>query len=288
MSPSTSDPRAALDPLRLGSVARQLGIEPVRLVRATGSTNTDLAEAAAAGRAGHLAVLACEHQQGGKGRLGRGWIVPEGAALTVSVLVSPRPALDVPALSWYTMLAATAWCQAIDAATGLPAQIKWPNDVLIGARKVCGILAQLAAGPHGPAVVVGTGLNVDQDETELPVPTATSLRLAGGAPVDRTELLAEYLRRFTALDAAFRAAAGDAGRPLASFQMRSLRDLVAKRLATLGHQVRIEHPDGTTLEAQALNLARDGALEVRDAHGAMHRVLAGDVHHVRRADGQYA
>lgn len=288
MMPSSRAPRAALDAARLSQIARDLGLDPVRLVPSTGSTNADLVQAAAEDSAGHLAVLSTEHQQAGKGRLGRGWVVPAGAALTVSILVRPVPALPVEALSWYTMLAAAAWCQAIAERTGLAAGIKWPNDVLVDSRKVCGILAQLATTPTGPAVVVGTGMNVDQDAAELPVPTATSLRLASGERLDRTELLGAYLRRFVNLDAAFRAVGGNAGAPLANQRGRSLCELVAESLATLGQDVRIDYPDGTSLQARALNLAADGALLVRDEHGTEHRVLAGDVHHVRRSDGQYA
>ena len=288
MNATSSHPRAALDPAVLAATTDALGLPAVRVVHRTGSTNADLVQAVAAGKAGHLSVLTCEHQVGGKGRLERGWQVPEGAALTVSIAVAPRPALPLASLSWYTMLAALAWCQAIEAQSGHTGAIKWPNDVLLDGHKACGILAQLASGPHGQAVVVGTGMNVDQDREELPVPTATSLRLVTGRRGGRSELLAAYLARFHALDAAFRAVGGDAQAPLAGQGGHSLRALVAGRLATLDQRVRIEYPDGTVLQAQALNLAADGALEVRDDDGETHRVLAGDVHHVRRSDGRYA
>ena len=288
MNATPAAPRAALDPRVLAATTDALGIDPVRVLHSTASTNEDLVHQVASGSAAHLSVLTCEHQTGGKGRLGRGWQVPEGAALTVSIAVNPDPALPVPALSWYTMLAALAWCRAIENHTSLSGRIKWPNDVLIGSHKVCGILAQLATGPRGAAVVVGTGLNVDQDRTELPVATATSLRLAGGMPVNRSELLAGYVAAFHRLDASFRAVSGDASAPLPGAGGSSLRDLVSGKLATLGQSVRIDYPDGSSLEARALDLAADGALEVRDDTGTIHRVLAGDVHHVRRSDGHYA
>lgn len=288
MNVTPAEPRAALDPRILGAATDALGIPPVRVRHSTGSTNADLVAAIATGNAAHLSALTCEHQTEGKGRLGRGWVVPEGAALTVSIAVNPEPALPIPALSWYTMLAALAWCRAIETHTKLRAGIKWPNDVLLDAQKVCGILAQLATTETGPAVVIGTGLNVDQLRSELPVPTATSLRLASGQQISRSELLASYLENFHRLDTDFRAVSGDAGAALPGHDGLSLRELVAQKLATIGHWVRIEYPDGTTLQAQALDLAEDGALEVRDASGLTHRVLAADVHHVRRSDGQYA
>lgn len=281
-------PRAALDPQILAATTDALGLPPVRVVHATGSTNADLVEQISAGKGAHLSALTCEHQTGGKGRLGRGWVVPEGAALTVSIAVNPDPPLEIPALSWYTMLSALAWCRAIEGHTTLTGRIKWPNDVLIGSAKVCGILAQLTSTPSGPALVVGTGLNVDQQRDELPVATATSLRLASGERIARSELLASYLSAFHRLDTAFRGVAGDAGAPLPGEEGRSLRELVAEKLATIGQWVRIEYPDGTSLEAQAIDVAADGALVVRDATGAQQRVLAADVHHVRRSDGLYA
>lgn len=288
MNATTDAPRAALDARILAATTERLGISPVQVVHSTGSTNADLIDAIVRGQAAHLSSLTCEYQSAGKGRLEREWQVPEGAALTVSIAVNPDPALPIPALSWYTMLAALAWCQAIETQTDLTASVKWPNDVLLGSRKVCGILAQLASSTTGPALVVGTGMNVDQERAELPVATATSLRLASGQRISRSELLASYLSAFHGLDAAFRAVAGDAGAGLAAYGGKSLRELVAAKLATLGHWVRIEYPDGTSLEAQALNVAADGALEVQDAQGGQHRVLAGDVQHVRRSDGQYA
>lgn len=288
MTSTPEDPRAALDQAILDAAGSELGLGHIVVVHSTGSTNADLVRAVEAGTARHFDVLTCEHQTAGRGRLERGWQVPEGAALTVSIVINPQPQLPLPALSWYTMIAALAWCEAIEREAGLAGAIKWPNDVLVGAKKVCGILAQLAVGDHGPAVVVGTGMNVDQRPEELPVPTATSLRLAAGRPVDRSRLLAAYLRSFHALDAEFRAAAGDAQAPLAGQGGSSLRELAGARLATAGQRVRIDYPDGTSLQAQALGLEGDGALRVRDDAGTVHRVLAGDVHHVRRSDGRYA
>lgn len=288
MSIENQSARAALDPAVFDALAGELGLGLVSIRETSGSTNTELADLAASGQAGNLSVYFTEHQQQGKGRLGRGWITPAGSSITVSVLAVPGDAMPTDSLSWYTMLAALAWCQAVEEQAGVAARIKWPNDVLAGDKKICGILAQLVSTPKGFGVVVGTGMNVDQDADELPVPTATSLRLASGSQVSRSALLAGYLRRFAALDIAFREVRGNASAGMNGFSGASLSGMVAAKLATLGHDVRVEFPDGSLLEGQAVALEPDGALLVRDGAARSHRVLAGDVHHVRRADGKYA
>lgn len=288
MNPESAAARAALDPAPLEELAAQLRLGFIKVVPSSGSTNTELAQLASDGLASHLSVYFSEHQQQGKGRLGREWVTPAGSAITVSILASPGSAMEPQSLSWYTMLAALAWSDAVQELAPVNARIKWPNDLLAGDRKICGILAQMVQTPQGFAVVVGTGLNVDQEAAELPVETATSLRLAGGNRVDRSALLAKYLRQFVALDAAFRAVGGQSDVALEPFGNRSLRELVSGRLATLGQEVRVEFPDGSTLVGKAVQLAKDGALVVQDATGQSHRILAGDVHHVRRADGKYA
>lgn len=288
MNPETAAARAALDPAPLEELAAQLRLGFIKVVPSSGSTNTELAQLASDGLASHLSVYFSEHQHQGKGRLGREWVTPAGSAITVSILASPGTAIEPQSLSWYTMLAALAWSRAVQELVAVNARIKWPNDVLAGDRKICGILAQMVQTPQGFAVVVGTGMNVDQEAAELPVETATSLRLASGSRVDRSALLAGYLRQFVALDAAFRAVGGQSEAALKPFGNRSLRELVAERLATLDQEIRVEFPDGSTLLGQAVQLAEDGALVVQDTAGQSHRILAGDVHHVRRADGKYA
>ena len=290
MTDLCSSSRAPLDRLQLQDAVRGLPLGRLWLEAESGSTNTELAALAESGAAGHLSVYCTEYQSAGKGRLGRTWSTPAGSALTLSVLAGPGADMPAESLSWYTMLAAVALVQAIEQQAGVQTAIKWPNDLLAGGKKACGILAQLVSTPDGFAVVVGTGLNVDQAQDELPVPTATSLRLAAGRPVDRQQLLAGYLRTFAELDAAFAAVRGNALAPLglAAHPGASLHQLVAGSLATLGTEVRVEFPDDTVFEGIAEALAPDGGLLVRGSAGAVRHVLAGDVHHVRRADGKYA
>ena len=141
------------------------------------------------------AIAVTDEQTEGRGRLGRSWHAPPGTSLLFSiVLVPPVPAERLAEL---TLVAGHAVAEAIAAETGLSPAIKHPNDVLIGGRKVAGVLAEAAEG----RVVLGIGINVSQSEDELPSEiAATSLRLAGAADVDRGALLATVLDRLEARD----------------------------------------------------------------------------------------
>ena len=135
------------------------------------------------------AVAVCDVQTAGRGRLGRGWEAPAGSAILVSVLLRPPADRDLPQLSLVGGLAAA---EAVEGATTLAAQIKWPNDVMLNRRKVAGVLAEAT----GDAVVLGIGLNVNQTREELPqtaVVAAGSLRTVDGVVRDRAPLLAALL-----------------------------------------------------------------------------------------------
>jgi len=144
------------------------------------------------------AIATADHQTAGRGRLGRRWVDAPATAVIVSVCLRPPPKRRAPELS---LVAAVAVACALEATTGAAAQIKWPNDVLLGGRKVAGILAEM----RGAAVVVGIGVNVNQTDDELPagakVP-AGSLHSLDGVVRDREAvlamLLAELDRRYAA------------------------------------------------------------------------------------------
>jgi len=135
------------------------------------------------------AVAVTDHQTGGRGRLGRRWEAPAGSSLLVSVLLHPPAERRLPELS---LVAALAAAEAIEGATGLSAQIKWPNDVMLNRRKVAGILSELSDS----TVVVGIGMNVNQTREGLPADTPTeagSLRTLTGVSYDRAVLLGALL-----------------------------------------------------------------------------------------------
>lgn len=237
----------------------------IDVVESTGSTNADLIARAGAADADH-AVLLAETQKQGRGRHARTWISPPRAQIAMSLLVRLR-GIEPAALGWLPLLTGVAVVDALRATAGVDANLKWPNDVLIGGRKVAGILAEVASGGAAPAVVVGVGLNVSLTEAELPVPHATSLTLAGAKVTDRAELvqslLTEFARRFTAWR--------DAG-----WGTTDLIGVYRDRCATLGVPVRAELPGGEILEGIATDVDTAGRLRIGE-----HVVSAADVTHLR-------
>ncbi|MCW2632174.1 MAG: biotin/acetyl-CoA-carboxylase ligase [Pseudonocardia sp.] len=258
--------------LRAGLIAPQGPLTELRVVAQTGSTNADLLAAAAAGAPDRTALVA-EHQQSGRGRLGREWDSPLHAGLTVSLLLRPA-GVPVERLGWLPLLAGLSVRRVISDLALLPAALKWPNDVLLGDSelKCAGILTELA-GSRPSAVVIGIGLNVTTAADELP-PGATSLLAQGAACTNRDELLVELLRGLCADEAAWRAAAGDA----TAF---GLRDEYRAGCATLGSTVRLELPGEEAVQATAEDVDEVGRLVVRTVAGIQRTVAAGDVVHLR-------
>jgi BirA family biotin operon repressor/biotin-[acetyl-CoA-carboxylase] ligase len=259
-----------LDRALLGS---QLWRE-IRVVEDTGSTNADVAAAAAGGTDGAGLVVLAEYQHSGRGRLDRSWSVPPRAGLTFSVLLH-TDGLPPQHWGWISLAAGLAVATAVSAAAGVDASVKWPNDVLDArtGRKLAGILAEQVGTPSGPAVVVGVGLNVTVLEAELPVPSATSLLLCGGTTTDRAPILVAVLGELERWYTAWRAAGGDA-------DASGLRQAYVERCVTLGRRVSAALPDGTTVQGVARSVSADGALILVTESGAR-AIAAGDVVHLR-------
>ncbi len=253
----------------------------IRLVASTGSTNADVLAQAARGAPEGL-VIAAEAQTAGRGRQGRSWISRPGAALMFSVLLRP---VQVPqaARGWVPLLAGVATASALRdvpgaGGRGIDARLKWPNDILVGERKLGGILAEQS----GDAIVVGIGINLLGGEPDLPVPTATSLELHGVGGIDRTDLLAGILRQFERRYVAWRHMAwrGTGSRSLDADGGR-LRAEYLRLSATVGRRVRVHLPGGLALAGTAADVDDAGRLLVRADDGEVHAISAGDVIHVR-------
>ncbi len=291
----TSKPRPLdLNVLRRALVSPAASYSRVELAASTGSTNADLVAAAASPdrlQWPDLSALVAEMQLAGRGRLDRQWVSPAGSSMIVSVLLRPGTAgrrFPPRALSWLSLLAAIALIDALGSTAGIKADLKWPNDVLVKGQKLAGILAQLTPAGEptvpgseaGPAVVVGTGVNVTQRPEELPVDTATSLAIEGAVTLDRNVLLPAYLARFGVLYLAFCAAEGDPRCPLDGGG--SLMQRATAAMVTLGTQVRADLPGDKSLYGVAVGLDATGSLLLTDAQGSTHVVSAGDVVHLRR------
>jgi BirA family biotin operon repressor/biotin-[acetyl-CoA-carboxylase] ligase len=219
------------------------------------STNRHALDAARDGADDGLVVVA-DVQTAGRGRLGRSWESPPGSSLLVTVLLR-RPAVDHA-----VMAAGVALARAVEQVGGIDVALKWPNDVVVGDRKLAGLLAE----SEGDRLVIGAGCNVNwesfPDELEG---TATACNLEAGHPVDRDALLDAYVDELADV-----LAAGDV-----------VLDEYRARLATLGRRVRVHQVRGDDLEGTAIAVTDDGALVVRDDAGTEHIVVAADVHHLR-------
>jgi len=228
------------------------------------STNT-LAFAEGVAGAPHGLTVVADAQTGGRGRRGRDWHSPPGAGLYVSVLLRPR--LLPQAAPPLAFAAAVAVAEVLEKTLDLAPRLKWPNDVQLGGRKVCGILLEMSAEPERVAFVVcGIGLNVNADALPPDLAhRATSLRLELGEPVARPLVLAPLLG---ALERWVDRYVDEGFAPL--------REAWLARAAHLGQEVRVDTPNGTILGV-AETLDADGALVLRLASGRPKRILVGDV-----------
>ena len=242
-----------------------------------GSTN-DLAARLAATGAGEGTTVVAEAQTAGRGRLGRTWFSPQGAGLYVSIVIRPgpvpgqvpgddphTPVLALPAM--LTLAAGVALAEAVREATGLAAEIKWPNDLVYERRKLAGILAEASAqGGALDYVVLGFGVNI-RAVTYPPgvAHRATSIEAELGRPVDRGLLFVRALSRLSACRAALRE--GDAAGVLDRWRRFSP--------SAVGSPVEWRGPDGTQAGRTA-GLGADGALLV-ERDGVVERVVAGEI-----------
>lgn len=255
-------PTAIADALRTARFGRHL-----HYFETAGSTNDIARELARSGAPEGTLVLA-EEQTRGRGRLGRSWLAPARSCLLLSLVA--RPALSVDEAFRLTMLCSVAAAAAVESETGLRPEIKWPNDLLLGGKKLAGLLSEASAlGGRLEYAVVGIGLNVNFDPLAFPeiAPTATSLRSALGRPVSRLGLLRELLAEIE-------------GRYSQLFATPSAEDVLwsewRRRLGTLGQQVVVT--EGERRErGLAVEVARDGSLLLRRDDGSEVAIAVGDV-----------
>ncbi|MHB8844727.1 MAG: biotin--[acetyl-CoA-carboxylase] ligase [Nitrospirota bacterium] len=251
-----------------GDVQRELGTKTIgRAIvhrSETGSTNTLAMELARQGAAEGTAVVA-ETQTDGKGRRGRNWVSPRGNLYFSVVLRPPVPVYKAPLI---TLMGAVAVASAIRKRLGVPAAIKWPNDILISGKKVSGLLTEMSAEPDRIRhIVLGIGVNVNMDLRSLPPDVrsrSTTLAAAVGKSIDRTGFLKALLAELDHWYIRFLKNEADV---LAAWQ--ELNETIGKRVAVSGA--------GELLEGQAAGVDAEGRLILTLDDGTVRQVAAGDV-----------
>ena len=252
----TSAPRAPLDESVIGSLISQYW--RVSVVDLTASTQSDLAELVVAGHAKNGDVIVAEYQSAGRGRLGRTFEAPEGSALLFSIYLIPKRSSGE--WGFIAQLAALSMRDVISEYLTREVKLKWPNDILIGDKKVAGLIAQIV----GNGVIIGIGLNVEMSIEELPVSTATSLAIVGSGELDRNQILSQF---FSSFESKFQD--WDEGRDFTADY--------SKVSATLGKEVEIQVAGRENRSGMAQFITSTGALILADGF----EVNVGDVVHLR-------
>ncbi len=208
-------------------------------------------------------VICAESQTKGRGRMGRSWISPKGKGIYFSILL--RPKLPPSEVAKLTLMAAVAVAEAVKNVAGVEAQIKWPNDLLVGRKKLAGILTELNAEmDRVKFVVIGIGLNVNASVSQLPS-GATSLKNEAKRSFSRVEVLQEILREIEKWYGRL---------SVQGFDL--ILDRWKELSLTLGKRVRIADPSGF-IEGEAANIDTDGGLLIRQDTGVIVKKMAGDV-----------
>ena len=234
------------------------------------STNAETLRRARAGEREGLVVLA-DRQTAGRGRLDRVWESPPGKNLHLTALL--RPAVEPDSLPLLSILGGIAACEVLRDGAGVFTVLKWPNDVILEDRKICGILTETESAPDGVAVALGIGVDVNADRSDFSAEVAdvaASLKMATGQRFDRRLLARMLIRR---LDEWYARFLGEGSAPVVSRW--------SELSGTLGHKVRVRTQAGT-IRGKAVRMGRDGALVLRTEDGER-RVTAGDVVEVARS-----
>lgn len=225
------------------------------------STNDTAYQLAEGGEKEGTVVIA-EWQKKGKGRQGRHWVSPKGGIYLSCIL---KPEIEPKEVAKITLVSAVAVCASIRKIAGVPAMIKWPNDIIIRKRKVCGILTEIKAEQDKVNfVIVGIGVNVDMPTNLLPAGATSLIKESESKPlkVELTKKILENLEHYLTL--------------FKEDGFNKIRDEWRNFSAILGQYVKI-HCHDEKIEGQAMDVDEDGALVVRLETGIQRRILSGDV-----------
>lgn len=244
------------------------------------STNVEALRLAELGTP-HGTVILANHQTAGKGRLGRTWHSPANTNLYASLILTQKPHRSC--LSWIPLTTGVAVAEAIEAAANLSVSLKWPNDIVLGNKKLGGILCESSTkGPSAWNVIVGIGINVNWEKEHFPGAlknTATSLAIEAQHQIDRRVLFTTLLSR---LETNYER--------LLSSDLSSLQSSYVSRSSTIGRHVHVQLATGETIDGFAINIGSEGELQVNPSATHVYSqaqkpsvitIRAGDVIHVR-------
>ncbi|MCA0754380.1 biotin--[acetyl-CoA-carboxylase] ligase [Paenibacillus sp. N4] len=233
----------------------------------TVESTQNLARAAAEAGAAEGSLFIAEQQLSGRGRMGRGWISPKSKGIWMSMVL--RPSVPIHFAPQLTLLTAVALCRSLSRVTSLEIGIKWPNDLLIGGKKISGILLESAAEDERLRyVIAGVGISVNLEESDYPeelLEKAVSLRMAGGRKWDRTAIVADFL--------------GEWERLYFLYQEQGFGPIVTLWEAlsvSLGKQARLITPQGDIIGVP-VGLEESGAIRIRLADGTLKSVFSAEM-----------
>ena len=237
----------------------------IKMFQETDSTNIQCGKLAKEGWPEGTLIIA-ESQSAGKGRRGRTWVSPAGTGIWMSLLL--RPEIPADKASMLTLVAALAVEKGIQKGAGLQSWIKWPNDLVINEKKICGILTEMRSkGSQPEYVVVGIGINANM--TEFPEEirdTATSLYLEKGEQTDRIRIISEIMAAFEEYYQRF----------LENLDLGQLKEEYDSRLINLGRQVTVLDPAGA-YTGICRGIGAEGELIVELPDGKLQAVVSGEV-----------
>jgi BirA family biotin operon repressor/biotin-[acetyl-CoA-carboxylase] ligase len=231
------------------------------------STNT-IAKRLAAEGADEGTIIIAEEQTEGKGRLGRYWQSDKGAGIWMSIILKPK--IEPSEATKITQIAAAAAAAVIRNCTGCKTEIKWPNDIILNKKKVCGILTEMSGELNSVNyVIVGIGINVKQKQEDF-VPDfakyATSIKSYTDKTISRKEIVIDMLEEFERLYLDF----------LYTGSIKKSLKVCKKYSATLGNKVRIIYREKEIL-AEAIDITEKGELLIKDDFGEIKKVISGEV-----------
>ncbi|MFF2887559.1 biotin--[acetyl-CoA-carboxylase] ligase [Paenibacillus sp. NPDC057967] len=230
------------------------------------STQDSARELAESGAPEGTLVLA-EEQTGGRGRMGRGWVSPQGKGIWMSMVM--RPHVPIHCAPQLTLLTAVALCRSLRRLTQLPIGIKWPNDLLIHRKKISGILLESAAEDERlKYIIAGIGISVNLSEGDYPeelLVKATSLRIEAGQPFNRRQIVTEFLQEWETLYDLF-----------LQEGFSAIAALWESLSVSIGQKVRLVTPQGE-LEGTPVGLDESGAIRIERADGSLVTIFSAEM-----------